>query len=220
MIHGAAREVPDEDEDPHDHGHDPTATTGPRLAWLLSLPATALLLFPLFPPPALGSYSAAREDTQRAAQGVGTFPALAADDPVDLNVAHFSSRAIYDSGRSLKGRTVRLTGFVTHGDGGTWYVTRLPHGRPGESAARRPVRVRHRRHLRAQAVRTRSGRLRTPCRAANAATAPPGTDTDPADRQERGPVRLTPRTLACSAVPATTAGTRRSPGPAPEQPSL
>ncbi|MBK3638516.1 TIGR03943 family protein, partial [Streptomyces sp. MBT97] len=84
--------------------------------------ALALLLFP---PPALGSYSAGREAAQRAAQGVGTFPALPAGDPVELTVAAFSSRAIYDSGRSLKGRTVRLTGFVTHGDDGAWYVTRL-----------------------------------------------------------------------------------------------
>ncbi|MDX2683196.1 TIGR03943 family putative permease subunit [Streptomyces soliscabiei] len=118
----AAREVPDEDEDPHDHGSDHTHTTGPRLAWLLALPTAALLVFP---PPALGSYSAEREDAQRAAQGVGTFPALPAVDPVDLSVVAFTSRAIYDSGHSLKERTVRLTGFVTHGDDGTWYVTRL-----------------------------------------------------------------------------------------------
>ncbi|MFF4829274.1 TIGR03943 family putative permease subunit [Streptomyces sp. NPDC001312] len=108
------------DEDAHDHGHSHAAA--PRFAWLLALPAAALLLFP---PPALGSYSAAREDAQRAARGVGTFPALPAGDPVDLSVAAFSSRAVYDSGHSLKGRTVRLTGFVTHGDDGTWYVTRL-----------------------------------------------------------------------------------------------
>jgi uncharacterized repeat protein (TIGR03943 family) len=118
----AAREMPDEDEDPHGHGHHHTHPTGPRLAWLLTFPAAALLLFP---PPALGSYSAAREDAQRAARGVGTFPALPDDNPVDLSVTSFTSRAIYDSGRSLKGRTVRLTGFVTHGDDGTWYVTRL-----------------------------------------------------------------------------------------------
>ncbi|MFD5266608.1 TIGR03943 family putative permease subunit [Streptomyces sp. NPDC058335] len=98
------------------HGH------GPRVAWLLTLPAVALLLFP---PPALGSYSADREAAQRAAQGVGAFPALPAGDPVELTVGEFSSRAIFDSGRSLKGRTVRLTGFVTHGDDGAWYVTRL-----------------------------------------------------------------------------------------------
>ncbi|WP_328430491.1 TIGR03943 family putative permease subunit [Streptomyces sp. NBC_00443] len=94
----------------------------PRIAWLLALPALALLLFP---PPALGSYSAGREAAQRAAQGVGAFPALPAGGPVALTLAEFSSRAIYDSGRSLTGRTVRLTGFVTRDDDGTWYVTRL-----------------------------------------------------------------------------------------------
>ncbi|WP_460067809.1 TIGR03943 family putative permease subunit [Streptomyces sp. YKOK-I1] len=103
-------------EEGHGHRH------GPRTAWLLVLPALALLLFP---PPALGSYSADREAAQRAAQGVGTFPALPDGDPLSLTVAEFSSRAIYDSGRSLKGRTVRLTGFVTRGDDGAWYVTRL-----------------------------------------------------------------------------------------------
>lgn len=122
----SAREAPDKgedgDEDPHDHGHGHTHTTGPRIAWMLAFPAAALLLFP---PPALGSYSAARQDAQRAAQKVGTFRALPAGDPVDLSVAQFSSRAMFDSGYSLKGRTVRLTGFVTHGDQGTWYVTRL-----------------------------------------------------------------------------------------------
>lgn len=116
---------PEEDEngpeaEAHGHHHGPA---GPRIAWLLTLPALALLLFP---PPALGSYSAEREAAQRAAQGVGTFPALPAGDPVELTLAAFSSRAIYDSGRSLTGRTVRMTGFVTHGtDDGTWYLTRL-----------------------------------------------------------------------------------------------
>ncbi|NEC84700.1 TIGR03943 family protein [Streptomyces sp. SID12501] len=106
----------------HSHGHGHGHGHGPRVAWLLTLPALALLLFP---PPALGSYSADREAAQRAAQGVGTFPALAAGNPLELTVGEFSSRAIFDSGRSLKGRTVRLTGFVTHGDDGAWYVTRL-----------------------------------------------------------------------------------------------
>ncbi len=105
-----------DDHEGHDH------TRGPRVAWLLTLPALALLLFP---PPALGSYSAGREAAQQASQGVGTFPALPAGNPLDLTIGEFSSRAIFDSGRSLNSRTVRLTGFVTHGDDGTWYVTRL-----------------------------------------------------------------------------------------------
>lgn len=99
---------------------------GPRVAWFLAVPALALLLFP---PPALGSYSADREAAEYAAQGIGTFPDLPAGDPVDLTLGEYTSRAIYDSERSLKGRTVRMTGFVTQdgdGDGGgTWYLTRL-----------------------------------------------------------------------------------------------
>jgi uncharacterized repeat protein (TIGR03943 family) len=110
----------------HHHGHDPgdghDHHHGPRVAWLLTLPALALLVFP---PPALGSYSAEREAAQRAARGVGSFPALPAGDPVDLSLGEFGSRAVYDSTRSLEGRTVRLTGFVTRGGDGTWYVTRL-----------------------------------------------------------------------------------------------
>ncbi|MEU5887933.1 TIGR03943 family protein [Streptomyces sp. NPDC047461] len=117
VVRHSADDGHDDDGAHHDHAHH-----GPRVAWLLTLPALALLLFP---PPALGSYSAEREAAQRAAQGVGVFPALPAGDPVELGVGEFSSRAIYDSGRSLKGRTVRMTGFVTHGDDGTWYVTRL-----------------------------------------------------------------------------------------------
>ncbi|WP_327316510.1 hypothetical protein [Streptomyces sp. NBC_01235] len=89
-------------------------------------------------------------------------------DP-EPTVAGFGSRAIHESGRSLKGtlaegRTVRLTGFVTHGDDGAWDVTRLlvtccaadattskadtgvtvtgtwrPKGRPGSDGARPPA---------------------------------------------------------------------------------
>ncbi|MEU0728893.1 TIGR03943 family protein [Streptomyces sp. NPDC006140] len=117
---GDGRDQGGDDQDlGHGHEHGPA---GPRVAWLLTLPALALLLFP---PPALGSYSAQREADQRAAQGVGTFPALPTGDPVDLSLGEFGSRAVYDSGRSLDGRTIRLTGFVTQDGDGTWYVTRL-----------------------------------------------------------------------------------------------
>ncbi|MEU4486180.1 TIGR03943 family protein [Streptomyces purpurascens] len=118
--HDGPEERGGHEEEQHDgHTHGPA---GPRVAWLLALPALALLLFP---PPALGSYSAEREAAQRAAQGVGGFPALPSGNPLDLTLGEFGSRAVYDSSRSLKGRTVRLTGFVTRGDDGTWYVTRL-----------------------------------------------------------------------------------------------
>jgi uncharacterized repeat protein (TIGR03943 family) len=125
VVRHTTRDEPDgphEADDGYDDGHGHDHERGPRVAWLLILPALALLLFP---PPALGSYSAEREAARQAAQGVGSFPALPAGDPVELTVAEFGSRAVYDSGRSLAGRTVRLTGFVTRDGDGTWYVTRL-----------------------------------------------------------------------------------------------
>ncbi|MFF3878543.1 TIGR03943 family putative permease subunit [Streptomyces sp. NPDC001978] len=106
----------------HDEEQGRAHAHGSRAAWLLAVPALLLLLSP---PPALGSYSADREEAQRTAQGVGTFPALPHGNPVDLTLGAFTSRAIYDSGRSLKGRTIRMTGFVTRGKGDTWYLTRL-----------------------------------------------------------------------------------------------
>ncbi|MDX3695659.1 TIGR03943 family protein [Streptomyces europaeiscabiei] len=114
-----AQHAHDERHQDHSHGHD--HTHGPRVAWLLTVPALALLLFP---PPALGSYSAERAAAEYAAQGIGWFPALPKGDPVELTLAEFTSRAMYDSGRTMKGRTIRMTGFVTK-DGDTWYVTRL-----------------------------------------------------------------------------------------------
>ncbi|MFE7069635.1 TIGR03943 family putative permease subunit [Streptomyces sp. NPDC057620] len=105
---------------PDTHAHD--HTRNPRIAWLLTAPALALLLFP---PPALGSYSAEREEARVAAQGAGTFPELPAGNPLDLTLGAFASRAEWDTGASLKGRTVRLTGFVTRDDDGAWSVARL-----------------------------------------------------------------------------------------------
>ncbi|MEV8593460.1 TIGR03943 family putative permease subunit [Streptomyces sp. NPDC052013] len=124
----AGRSVPEEARHEHeydehaqgDDGHDHSRS--PRVAWLLAVPATTLLLFP---PPALGSYSAEREAGRYAAQGIGSFPALPKGDPVDLTLGEFTSRALYDSGRTMKGRTIRMTGFVTKDDDGTWYLTRL-----------------------------------------------------------------------------------------------
>ncbi|MEU8861275.1 TIGR03943 family protein [Streptomyces umbrinus] len=138
MIGRDEDENEDEDEDEHavhdegaaptDAGHGQEAHAGhdhtrnPRIAWLLTAPALALLLFP---PPALGSYSAGREEARVAAQGTGTFPELPAGDPVDLTLGAFASRAEWDTGASMKNRTIRLTGFVTRDDDGTWYIARL-----------------------------------------------------------------------------------------------
>ncbi|MFD6289838.1 TIGR03943 family putative permease subunit [Streptomyces sp. NPDC060205] len=116
----AAPDRSDTHDHAHDHAHDDTRN--PRIAWLLTAPALALLLFP---PPALGSYSVEREEARVAAQGAGTFPELPAGNPLDLTLGAFASRAEWDTGASLKGRTVRLTGFVTRDDDGAWSVARL-----------------------------------------------------------------------------------------------
>ena len=97
----------------HSHGE-------PRVSWLLILPVFALMLAA---PPALGSYAA-----NRAGTGITEPPGFAdlpAGDPVRLRVLDYATRAVYDHGRSLTGRHVRLTGFLTTGPGGTPLLTRM-----------------------------------------------------------------------------------------------
>jgi uncharacterized repeat protein (TIGR03943 family) len=111
------------------HGHGGHvghgAFGGPRIAWLLTLPVLAVFLIA---PPALGSYTAQRSDNAapkpNATTGSG-FPPLAAGDPLAMPLADFDSRAVWDTSHSLKGRRVKLTGFVTPKKGGGWFVTRL-----------------------------------------------------------------------------------------------
>ncbi|MGC9669288.1 TIGR03943 family putative permease subunit [Planosporangium sp. 12N6] len=101
-------------DDGHSHAH------GPWVAWLLILPVFALLLVS---PPALGSYAASRNGT--ALQQVSDFPPLPAGDPVKISVLDYASRAVFDGGRSIGDRTVRLTGFVVTGGEGGPYLARM-----------------------------------------------------------------------------------------------
>ncbi|MGW5130816.1 TIGR03943 family putative permease subunit [Streptomyces sp. NPDC004135] len=98
-----------------DHHHEP------RVSWLLTLPVLALILVA---PPALGSYSASHTGT--ALTKPFGFPALpAGDGPLRLAVADYAGRAIYDKGRSLRDRDLRITGFVTLDRDGTPYLVRM-----------------------------------------------------------------------------------------------
>nr|WP_205862793.1 TIGR03943 family protein [Planosporangium thailandense] len=101
-------------QDGHDHEH------GPRAGWLLLLPVFALLLVA---PPALGSYAANRTGT--ALTRVSDFPPLPAGDPARIGVLDYASRAVFDAGRSLGDRKVRLTGFVVKGADGAPYLARM-----------------------------------------------------------------------------------------------
>ncbi|MGW3986063.1 TIGR03943 family putative permease subunit [Streptomyces sp. NPDC004830] len=97
------------------HGH-----REPRVSWLLVLPVFALILVA---PPALGSYSATRTGTALT-EPLG-FPPLPAGDPLRLAVADYAGRAVYDDGRSLRDREVRITGFVALDRAGTPYLVRM-----------------------------------------------------------------------------------------------
>ncbi|KPI26585.1 protein of unknown function DUF1980 [Actinobacteria bacterium OV320] len=92
----------------------------PRVSWLLILPLLALILVA---PPALGSYSATRTGT--ALQEPLAYPAPPATDPLPLSVVDYAGRAVYDHGRTLAGREVRLTGFVALDHDGTPYLVRM-----------------------------------------------------------------------------------------------
>ena len=106
----------DDQDDHHDHG-------APRAAWLLLLPVLAIFLVA---PPALGAYSAERETAVVTAPASDSdVPPLPPGDPVDLLLSDYASRAIWDDGRTLEGRNVALTGFVSAAPDGGWYLTRL-----------------------------------------------------------------------------------------------
>jgi uncharacterized repeat protein (TIGR03943 family) len=98
-------------------GHDHPE---PRVSWLLLLPLLALILIA---PPALGSYSALRSGT--ALQKPYALDPLPAADPAPLSVIGYASRAAYGHGRSLRGRTVRVTGFLALDHSGAPYLVRM-----------------------------------------------------------------------------------------------
>ncbi|MFI7544039.1 TIGR03943 family putative permease subunit [Actinoplanes sp. NPDC049599] len=95
----------------------------PAVGWLLLLPVLGLLLVA---PPALGSYAAGQAGTVLTAPaGESDYPALPPGDPVDLGLLDYASRALFDDGRSLTGRTLRLTGFATPGPDGQPMLARM-----------------------------------------------------------------------------------------------
>ncbi len=100
---------------PHDHGHEP------GVAWLLLVPVLALALLA---PPALGSDAAVHSGTALAAP-TGDFPPLPDGDPAPLTLTDYASRAVFDEGRSIGDRRVRLTGFIIRGAQGETFLTRM-----------------------------------------------------------------------------------------------
>jgi uncharacterized repeat protein (TIGR03943 family) len=108
------------DGDRDGHGHDHSRV--PRVAWLLFLPVLSLLFYA---PPALGSYTASREPAKVVAVQEDDFDPLPATSPLPITLTEFTQRVQQDRSRAVKGRTVRMTGFVTPADGDGWYLTRI-----------------------------------------------------------------------------------------------
>ena len=106
-----------EDHDGHGHGHHE-----PRVGWLLILPVLGLLLVV---PPALGAYSAAQAGSVLTAPSDSDYPPLPPGDPAPISLLDYASRAVFDGGKSLTGRTVRMSGFITSGPDGHPMLARI-----------------------------------------------------------------------------------------------
>ncbi|GAA3398584.1 TIGR03943 family putative permease subunit [Streptomyces roseoviridis] len=106
--------------DGHGHGHGGAT----RVAWLLAVPALTLLFVA---PPALGSYTAQREGAAARVERTA-YEELADAPTTPMALEEFIGRSLYDS-MSLRGRKVRLLGFVTAGTSpDTWFLNRLKVG--------------------------------------------------------------------------------------------
>jgi uncharacterized repeat protein (TIGR03943 family) len=84
---------------------DPATRTG----WLLLAPVVAIVVIA---PPALGSFSASRAPVGVNDQLHKDFPTLTGPSPHTLKLIDFTTRVLWDAGRTVTGQDVQLTGFV------------------------------------------------------------------------------------------------------------
>ncbi|MGW0712215.1 TIGR03943 family putative permease subunit [Streptomyces sp. NPDC002643] len=113
--HGPDAPQPDHDSDDSPPHHEP------RVSWLLVLPLLALVLVA---PPAAGSYTAMRTGSALQEQPWG-YPELPAEGPLRLSVADYAGRAVYDKGRGLADRPLKVTGFLALDGAGHPYLVRM-----------------------------------------------------------------------------------------------
>ncbi|WP_033284860.1 TIGR03943 family putative permease subunit [Streptomyces sp. NRRL F-525] len=103
-----------------DDAHQGHVHREPRISWLLVLPLFALILVA---PPALGSYSAVRTGT--AIQQPYGLLKLPDSNPLTIGLVDYASRAVYDHGRSLGTRQLKVTGFVALDKSGSPFLVRM-----------------------------------------------------------------------------------------------
>jgi uncharacterized repeat protein (TIGR03943 family) len=112
LSHGRAAD----DEDGHGHGqHEP------RVGWMLLAPVLGILLVS---PPALGAFAAGQSGSAQL-QDTNLYPPLPEGNPAQISVLDYATRAIFDRGESMQGRTVKLSGFISQGPGGRQVLTRI-----------------------------------------------------------------------------------------------
>lgn len=92
----------------------------PRAGWLLLVPVLVLLLIS---PQPLGSYAAGNAGT--VLTQAEEYPPLPDGDPVEVKVFDYASRAVFDGGRTLKDRRVKLLGFTSAGPQGERLLVRM-----------------------------------------------------------------------------------------------
>lgn len=93
----------------------------PRVAWLLAVPVFVVFVIH---PPELGAYVAEHQSDQVPANKHLATPQVTEGKPTRLGIFEFTEVAAY-SPDFLRKTRVDLTGFVSYGDDGTWYITRL-----------------------------------------------------------------------------------------------
>jgi len=103
------------EDDGHGHHHEP------RVGWMLLAPVLGILLVA---PPALGAFAAGRSGSAQL-QDANLYPPLPEGNPAQISLLDYATRAIFDHGESMRGRTVKLSGFMSQGPGGKQVLTRI-----------------------------------------------------------------------------------------------
>lgn len=117
-----------------DHDHDATDTgvpgagddghghKEPWAGWFIIAPVLGLLLVA---PPAMGAYAAGQSGTALSTAAESDYPPLPQGDVIAVTVLDYASRAVFDKGRSLGERKVKLVGFLTTGADGKQVLARM-----------------------------------------------------------------------------------------------
>lgn len=122
-------------ETAHGHSH------GVGVGWLLLVPMATLLLVA---PPSLGSFGVDRSTPIRVTAGRTLLPPLdtSGGGPVAMTMLEYTERSFDHDGRSLRGASVELTGFVVGDEAGGFRIARYQIACCAADAAAAVVHVR------------------------------------------------------------------------------